>query len=319
MMNRTKLLYARAGATAIAAALALSSTSVLAQDAQQAQPAPTDSTPPATIPAPAPTIDAAPAATDSSAAAPASTDATPAPVSTHKATKVARSTTLKRTIQTAAAKPAPMTTKTVSKTTVTRTPTKPAATPVTTAAAAPADQTAQSQVKPIVDVNNASVKTAQAKPMKKKDDTPIIAAGSALAFLAIGGAAVGLSRRKREDEEMMQDETMIDEPGQDAEPAVRDPIFEEEPPMIVPEVSAFAWDEPRTSGETDRRSGETWVERAYRGPSPDNPSLSLRKRLKRAAFFDKRDREVAAGEAQRVDADAGLPDALPAGRELELA
>ena len=173
---------------------------------------------------------------------------------------------------------------------------------------------------PIVDVNKAPVKTAQTKPMKKKDDTPIIAAGSALAFLAIGGAAVGLSRRKREDEEMMQGETMLDEPGQDAEPAVRDPIFAEEPPMIAPEVSAFAWDdEHRVADGIERRSGETWVERAYRGPSPDNPSLSLRKRLKRAAFFDKRDREVAAGEAQRVEADAGLPDALPEGRELELA
>jgi hypothetical protein len=213
-----------------------------------------------------------------------------------------------------------MTTKTVTKTTVTRGPAKPASAPVTTAAAAPVAQTSQSQVKPIVDVNNAPIKTAQAKPMKKKDDTPIIAAGSALAFLAIGGAAVGLSRRKREDEEMMQDETMIDEPGSEADPAVRDPIFKEEPPIIAPEASAFGWDhQPRAMNGVDRRSGETWVERAYRGPSPDNPSLSLRKRLKRAAFFDKRDREVAAGEAQRVDPDAGLPDALPSGQELELA
>jgi hypothetical protein len=46
------------------------------------------------------------------------------------------------------------------------------------------------------------------------------------------------------------------------------------------------------------------------GPTPDNPSLSLKKRLKRAAFFDKRDREVAAGEAAPVDADAGLPDQM---------
>lgn len=156
--------------------------------------------------------------------------------------------------------------------------------------------------------------------MKKKNDTPIIAAGSALAFLAIGGAAVGLSRKKREDEELMDDEAMIDEPNSEAEPEVRDPIFDEEPPMIAPEVSTFGWeDRPRSVNEVDRSSGETWVERAYRGPSPDNPSLSLRKRLKRAAFFDKRDREVAAGEAQRVDADAGLPDALPSERELETA
>ena len=57
-------------------------------------------------------------------------------------------------------------------------------------------------------------------------------------------------------------------------------------------------------------SSESHVDRAMRGPTPDNPSLSLKKRLKRAAFFDKRDREVAQGQAAPVDADAGLPDAI---------
>ena len=57
-------------------------------------------------------------------------------------------------------------------------------------------------------------------------------------------------------------------------------------------------------------SVETHVDRAMRGPTPDNPSLSLKKRLQRAAFFDKRDREVAAGQAEPVDPDAGLPEAM---------
>lgn len=57
-------------------------------------------------------------------------------------------------------------------------------------------------------------------------------------------------------------------------------------------------------------SEESHVDRAMRGPTPDNPSLSLKKRLQRAAFFDKREREVAAGEADPVDPDAGLPEAL---------
>lgn len=61
---------------------------------------------------------------------------------------------------------------------------------------------------------------------------------------------------------------------------------------------------------SENSSHETHVERAMRGPTPDNPSLSLKKRLKRAAFFDQREREVAAGEAKPVDADAGLPEAL---------
>lgn len=57
-------------------------------------------------------------------------------------------------------------------------------------------------------------------------------------------------------------------------------------------------------------SGESHVDRAMRGPTPDNPSLSLKKRLKRAAFFDKREREVAQGQAEPVEAEAGLPDAV---------
>ena len=61
----------------------------------------------------------------------------------------------------------------------------------------------------------------------------------------------------------------------------------------------------------DAASGaESHVDRAMRGPTPDNPSLSLKTRLKRAAFFDKRDREVAEGKAEPVDATAGLPDAV---------
>ena len=36
----------------------------------------------------------------------------------------------------------------------------------------------------------------------------------------------------------------------------------------------------------------------------------LKARLKRAAFFDKREREAAAGTAEAVDPSAGLPDAM---------
>lgn len=55
---------------------------------------------------------------------------------------------------------------------------------------------------------------------------------------------------------------------------------------------------------------ESHVDRAMRGPTPDNPSLSLKKRMKRAAFFDQREREVAAGDAKPVDPQAGLPEAM---------
>ena len=108
---------------------------------------------------------------------------------------------------------------------------------------------------------------------------------------------------------------------------LENPVAEEHPAIIAP--SAFAWSNPRPgepveAGDgSDRRPGESWVERAYRGPSPANPSASLRARLKRAAFFDKREREVAAGKAEPVETGAGLPDVLaeerPAGAEREFA
>lgn len=62
--------------------------------------------------------------------------------------------------------------------------------------------------------------------------------------------------------------------------------------------------------ETEVGSEESHVDRAMLGPTPDNPSLSLEKRLKRARFFDQRERQVAAGEADPVDSDAGLPEQL---------
>jgi hypothetical protein len=57
-------------------------------------------------------------------------------------------------------------------------------------------------------------------------------------------------------------------------------------------------------------SEESHVDRAIRGPTPDNPSLSLKKRMKRAAFFDQRDRDVAAGDAEPVEPEAGLPEKM---------
>jgi len=125
-----------------------------------------------------------------------------------------------------------------------------------------------------------------------------------------------MSRRRHEDEE-------LDEASVEHEPvaAAPEPVIHEEQPAIVG-PSAFAWGEsqqsrPAMSDEDDRRPGETWVERAYRGPTADNPSVSLRTRLKRAAFFDKRERDVAAGIAEPVEMDAGLPDAMIEEQERE--
>ena len=97
--------------------------------------------------------------------------------------------------------------------------------------------------------------------------------------------------------------------------------------MVAPSASAFSWGgsdhahNPQVE-HAGRCEDESWVERAYRGPSADNPSLSLRKRLKRAAFFDKREREAAQGTARPIEADSGLPERMTDTvhqRELEAA
>jgi hypothetical protein len=159
-----------------------------------------------------------------------------------------------------------------------------------------------------------------------------IAAGGALGLLALGGAAAALAnrRRRRKEQERADAETMAFEPFETAaapepKPAPAPVIHEEQPAVVAP--SAFAWgklseakEQARTNEPTvddDRRPGETWVERAYRGPSANNPSVALRNRLKRAAFFDKREREAAAGLAAPVDADAGLPEAMVEEQEQE--
>jgi hypothetical protein len=157
---------------------------------------------------------------------------------------------------------------------------------------------------------------------RKHDSTVPIAAGGVLALLAIGSAAVAVNRRRNEDEE-----EWTDVEGENREPVTgdfdgnRDELVEEEQPTIVaPPVSAFQWrtadqstvaarKEPLAEGD-DRADGETWIQRAYRGPSPLNPSVSLKTRLKRAAFFDKRERDAAAGLAEPVEPTAGLPERM---------
>ena len=175
--------------------------------------------------------------------------------------------------------------------------------------------------------------TTIAQPTENSDNTLPIAAGGALALLALGGAAVAMKRRRHEDEEewieedSIEQDAIADEPM--AEEVVNEPmVHEEQPTILAPPVSAFSWgDQQRTAGraeeplveQDDREAGETWIERAYRGPSPLNPSVSLKTRLRRAAFFDKRERDAAAGLAAPIDPTAGLPDRMVNERQDELA
>lgn len=333
-MWKTTLNARTSAVPAIFAALALSSTPALAQ---AVQPVPSD--PPAVTTAPdvsAPATTPAvitPPTTDTSIVAPDASTSAAGAAPTAKAVSTTthkRAKTIARTVAVApAAKAAPARTATPAHTVAAAPRSTPA--PV---AAKPA-QTSQSAVRPLVDVNSnpTPTKTASSKPAKKHDDTLPIA-GGALAFLAIGGAAVAMTRRRHDDDEEWVEEPTAQEPmvAETPEAVVHeDFVHAEEPAVIAPAASAFAWgNREETAGQPspseagddidDRLPGESWVQRAYRGPTPNNPSVSLRARLKRAAFFDKRERDVAAGKAEPVEMDAGLPEAMVSdAEERELA
>jgi hypothetical protein len=175
--------------------------------------------------------------------------------------------------------------------------------------------------KPIVDLSKSPAlseeqkanATPATKPSNGLDEQTMELGGGALALLVLGGAALAISRRKRRREE----ESWLAEdpagPAAEAEPMIlSEPIASQEPAMVAPPMSAFDWDQESRSETADSECEEleTWTERAKCGPTPDNPSQSVKKRMKRAAFFEKREREVAAGEAAPVDPDAGLPESL---------
>lgn len=137
-----------------------------------------------------------------------------------------------------------------------------------------------------------------------------------------------MARRRRLNEEWVDEGSMAYEPAEPmAEPVEPAVVHDEQPPVVAP--SAFSWGNTENASETspsaqaldneERKPGETWVERAYRGPSSSNPSVSLKTRLRRAAFFDKRERDAAAGLAEPLDPTAGLPRAMSRDQERELA
>ena len=172
--------------------------------------------------------------------------------------------------------------------------------------------------KPIVDLSQSpalSENKAPPPPANKNsgaiDQQTMELGGGALALLVLGGAALAISaRRRRRERESWEFENQAAEAPM-AEAAPEASPLADEPVMVQPPMSAFDWDkEPRRETAGDCEELESWVDRAKCGPTPDNPSQSLKKRMKRAAFFEQRDREVAAGEAVPVDPDAGLPESL---------
>ena len=258
--------------TAIAV-LALSSTPLAAQEATS-----TD-VPLVTVPAPEPVAPAADplAPTPEAVSTPAETTATeaaeaPAPVAAVPATK-------------------PVAKKTAAKTE--RTPTRSAA-KATARVAAPAAATTSLEAPapaatPLVDARPttepAPVEQAKAEP--KIDEAIPIAGGAGAVILALAGAGMAIRRRRRSEEEEgeLQDETGL---TQEVTPATAPEPWN--PPVVEPTVAPIAV--TRTDLPEDFQTSHfgRHVQAAYAGPTPENPSLSLRKRLKLAGELDRRER-----------------------------
>jgi resuscitation-promoting factor RpfA len=289
MMTYTRRKY-RLGTTATAAVLALSSTQLLAQEAPSAETPAADAPSEATVtPAPA-TDEPAPAAdppvpTAESATSAASTEASAMPAETKVAST--RSKSAVKTAQTAEHSA------TRSAEPVGEAP-KPAVEPSGVSDPSPLDSMEPAEI--------ASVPDAKPVERAKLDEAVPLAGGAGAVLLALAGAGMAVRRRKlRQDEDGFEQdwraETVIaDKPVAGPELLWDPPV--REPAAMTPARIAEA---NEVSEDFDTSKFGPHVQAAYRGPTSDNPSLSLRKRLKIAGELDRRERE--SGQI----ADAGGP------------
>lgn len=296
--------------TALAAAIALYSTPSFAQSV--ADPVVTT----------APAVDVTPAPVVADPIAPAASTVTTDPVAT-------------RTTSTTVRKKA-----TVTKTTAARarpTSARPASPAVAPAAAIAAPVAAPPAVQPLPIEPVAAAPVAPAPIAKAPATTIDILPTAGLAGLGllvlIGGALVLRSRRRRRLEEIEELEWQQQAEAQaalDAEPAPMvepEPVLAEpEPVMAQPAIVAASALEPTDYSDTKFIGPETElsdnfdlsrfgpnVQDAYRGPTEDNPSASLKQRLRRANGMDQQERKLDA----EVEAATGEPvldetDAAPA-------
>ncbi len=113
------------------------------------------------------------------------------------------------------------------------------------------------------------------------DAFPWEIAGGAAALLLAGGAAFALMRRRRTDgvaEETRYEDGPVADPAPEAH---RAPVITA-PPAKPRSTPAFATAPHGSMGRHEAL--------AMAGPSEDNPFLTLKKRLKRARFYDRRER-----------------------------
>ena len=275
--------------TALAAVMALSSTSAFSQSTD----VPADPTAtPVVDPAPTPAAADPLAPSTPTVAAPAATKST--------STTAARKTTTSRASVTRT-RPAPVRTASVVRTAP--------ATPV-----APVPEVQPLPAAPVAAAPPSAVPAAPAPASASTIDLLPTAGLGGLGFLLLGGGALAIrSRRRRraqEAEEAEWQEMAAAEPEAVPEPAMA--VEPERRP--IPAMRSAA--EPRSATGTRfigpmtplpagfdlSRFGPN-VQDAYRGPTEDNPSASLKHRLSRAHGMDQQERKLAA----EVEAATGQP------------
>ena len=141
------------------------------------------------------------------------------------------------------------------------------------------------------------------------DNVLPIAGAAGLGLLALTGAGIALRRRKRRREEEVADGEW-NEPMAEPTPAQGEPMFVRmsavplhdsipgraatTAPLVAATVASGKPIENAPTQEVpagfDISRFGRHVQAAYRGPTADNPSLSLKNRLRRASFYDQREK-----------------------------
>jgi hypothetical protein len=300
----------RSSLTAVAAVLALSSTAAFAQSADQAAP---DQSAPAIAAPPPPVVSAAPA-TDASAPAEPTTSLTSAPVEPSTpapvATMATRSTPVIHTpdadasartsapvMDKAAASTATNHVTTTTRSTVsTSKTTSPAPAPVVRKAAPEPAPAPATTVVPATPPAAATTATTRTSVQSENDQMLEVGGAIGLGVIALGAGALLLGRRRRREE----DEEELILPTEPTERTILTPVYTPEQAAATETVTATPVLARTEDGEEqmvldngfDLSRFGRHVRAAYRGPTPDNPSHSLHKRLARARFFDLRERQA---------------------------
>jgi len=153
--------------------------------------------------------------------------------------------------------------------------------------------------------------TAVIDQAQEMDDMLELAGAAGVGLFALAGAVMALRRRRhrKEEERVEEAKWAIIEAAPDLESEVeREPAFTRTPapihdPVPPARTPAHGPAAKLPDGFDPSRFGPH-VQAAYRGPTPDNPSVSLQYRLRRASGFDQQEQHAkeAAARAAKVPA-----------------